>query len=372
METLLHKKLPFKKISAAFFVFIATLFVWFFLSTQESNGQISSKKNQEVLQKEEKIPQQEKSLKEGKASFIEQKEKIQEKIQQKEELDIQSYFLAKKENNISICSEILDEALQEKCQNEVILHIALQEKSLSTCETISDLKSQLYCNDTVLFDIAKEKRDFSFCDKISNTQFQMRCFEEKESYLSKTIFKKEDCKDLNIEKYRNICIRRFLTENDFRFSPLKCESLSDGDDKLLCQKMTISSAFSEGEKVKCEMFSGEILEFCIQKEKTTNDENFFTKAIEIKNYRYCEKIIEKEKKEICTEEVLYISAWEKKDISLCDLIKNTEVSERCKQEQGEKLNNFFYRRAKLEEDKLLCLKIFESELQKKCVQFFEK
>jgi hypothetical protein len=231
--------------------------------------------------------------------------------------------------------------------------------------------------DKIILNSAHEKRDYSLCLNIKSALLQKQCLEEKESYISKTASSAEECKSIGDTEKKYTCLRRFLTEEDFSAfaeDPFQCTEKNwklDSDEEF-CFKMAISSAFSSGKTISCSDFSGEILDFCREKESNIIDSSFFEKAEETLNYEYCEKINKEVERKKCKDGILFTATWEQKNADLCLEIEDEDLKRKCVNEQGKRIDSFFYRKAKLEKNNLLCIKISEMDLQKKCIQFFQK
>ncbi len=293
----------------------------------------------------------------------------------------ENFFLKSSEDTSPVNEEITKTGLESEKGGENTLKRDEEGTNNSSDDLNTNNSEELsgidISTDRIILNSAHEKRDYSLCLNISSAALQKQCLDEKESYISKTASDENQCKEISDTEKKYLCLRRFLTEEDFEsFSdnPSQCtdQKWKLESDEEFCFKMSISSAFSSGKTINCADFSGEILDFCRKKEREVSDFSFFEKAEETLNYEYCEKITDEKEQKKCKDGVLFSAAWEKKDSSLCVKIQDEELKRKCQKEQVERIDSFFYRKAKLEKNNLLCIKISHMDLQKKCIQFFQK
>ncbi len=283
------------------------------------------------------------------------------------------YSAALEKNDALGCEKLDSEKLRKSCRDDLVFSASLANSTLSGCDEISDILKQKSCKNEIKGKQIIEDKDFAQCKNLEAGSVQKKCFRAQEKFLFSTAKTKSDCREISDSKLQDACLVRMRTPDDFAFSPFACNSEKlNAEEKMLCQRMTISSSLSRGKKIQCSVFSGEILEFCILESQRVLDMRWHKKAIKSSEYGYCQKISNEKMKNGCQDLVAFNRAWEEKDTAFCSVIHRQILKKKCNNEQGEKISNFFYAKAMRGKNKKLCLMIPDIALLKKCISYLEK
>ena len=148
------------------------------------------------------------------------------------------------------------------------------------------------------------------------------------------------------EKIKNISLRQICIA-DITF--YKIENSSSTQDLSICKNL------SENDKIYCE-----------NKIKNSSDIDIFTKAIETNNINDCQKITLLETKNNCLDTINLQLAINNNDILKCNLIKDTNKKENCKNALSKVSDANFLKEAISKNDIKVCGKIINTTLKEEC------
>lgn len=165
----------------------------------------------------------------------------------------------------------------------------LKSWDISKCDELKDSEKIENCVYSIYYDNARKKLDLEFCNKITNEKLSKSCINE-------IIFSKANiAKDINI-----------------------CDALKDEDIITSCKNNIIMNLVYENKDIiLCENYIWD-------KNICRDNYNLFLFS-QTKEKKYCEKIISKDIKQNCLNQILE----QTNDISLCETIKDNKDKEDC-------------------------------------------
>lgn len=344
-----------------FLVFVGIVFLQSFLKPESS----------EVITLSS--PQEEVSLATNTSEYSKSKIPTEDSNKTKEEIKSsapETNSLALDQEPIN-CEDKETEEAKKSCTDSLASQDAIADNNSISCEDITDIDSKRYCRDKILLQTIISQKKFLDCRDIESALLNTACKEAGYAHQVSTIKTKKECDDLP-GNYKKECTRKFLSSDDFHFSPHKCSVIpkDEGDDRIFCEKMAMQYTIENLLPIDCEHYPDLEL-FCISQQEIYADKKFYKQAIDTKNIHFCSEIKVESIQTKCKDSLLPMLAFEKDDLSFCELISSKEDQDTCLISKEKEISQKNYRQAIKQNDKSLCLKIPNIKNQKSCNEFFE-
>ena len=230
--------------------------------------------------------------------------------------DTLAYNEALRKNDENICGQISDEKLRAQCYDQVYLSLALKNFDESLCEKIKDLSVKRNCQDQILVVSGVPVKNSADCDAISDAYLKQMCLD--------TYYFEASVGDLD---------------------EAGCERIKDVKLKERCMNTVVKSAqiieSSKKQAVRTYQTAEEKLKSC---NEMTGDNM-----------------------DACKNEANFSMAGEKKDISYCNNITDSEIRANCVTTQSVTINGYYLKQAIRLQNVSLCDKILDSSLRSTCI-----
>ena len=247
------------------------------------------------------------------------------------------------------CEEIkYDEELKQVCLDTLLFNSALQKNDEKLCEKIVDKDLKTDCFDHVYSNLAIKTFDADLCKKISDAELKQNCLDRIQASLGRTAASAETCKSIQDQTLKQKCLDNFYFSNSIdNLNQESCENILDVELKERCTKTIVKNIevieLSEKQAVPEYQSSEEKLQSC--------DE------------------LSGENADLCRNEANYNLAFEKKDLSYCNAITDSETQNQCIKTQSININGYYFRQATYKKDPNLCNKILDEGLRSTCLTY---
>lgn len=260
---------------------------------------------------------------------------------------------------------------KQTCEDALFLEASSYNNDPSGCAHIKNIQTKEYCQDSITLKKIIQDKNFENCETLATVILSKKCLDAKSIDKVNTAKQKSDCTELSAP-YKTECIRKFLTVNDFHFSPSKCDAIpkDDSDDRKFCQRMAMEYTIKHLNPLDCSQYPS-LESFCLSQKALYSDKKFFKQSISEKNIHFCSKIVSVTTKTKCKDSLLPTLAWEKKDLSFCELISTQKGQEKCLIAKSKEISQMFYRQALQKNEREICKKIPDIVKRTACEEVFE-
>ena len=247
------------------------------------------------------------------------------------------------------CEEIkYDEELKQACSDTLLYNSGIQKNDERLCEKIKDSDLKNKCFDYIYSNIAAKTFDEDLCNKIKHLELKQNCLDRIQASFGRTAKSTETCEVVEDENLKQNCLDDFYFSHSIEnLSPESCENIVDIELKERCTKTVAKNIevieISKTQVVREYQTSEEKLAGCDQLSGVSAD--------------------------ICKNEANYNLALEKKDLSYCNAITDTDKQNQCIRVQGANINNYYLRQATSKKDPSLCSKVLDEGLRTICLTY---
>lgn len=241
------------------------------------------------------------------------------------------------------CEEIKnDEELRQLCLDTMNYNKALQKGNEKLCEEIKDKTLQQKCLDSIYLKLAGQNFDKDLCEKIKNIDIKQSCLDQIQSLLGRTAASAASCDSIQDKALKQNCLDNF-------YFAASSESL---------------------DKKSCDVIKGnELKDRCVKTVAKNIEIAEVTKVQVIRTYKTAEDKMTTCETDECKNEANFNLALEKKDLSYCNLITDTEMQANCIKTQSATINNYYLKMAVSKKDPSICNKILDEGLRQNCITY---
>lgn len=245
------------------------------------------------------------------------------------------------------CGEIkYDATKKQTCLDSLAYSTGIQKNDEKTCNKISDSTLKTKCLDQVYISLGISAADTTFCAKIKDSAIKQSCMDQIQVMLGKTAKAASDCNSIKDLTLKQSCLNNYyLSDSIAKLSKESCENIKDTDIKTSCTK-TIEKNIA-----------------VINISKTQAAPTYKTAKESLKD---CGKL-SGAMASSCKDEANFKLAFEEKNISYCNAIKESGSKTKCTQIQSAGINSYYLRQAIIKKDSTLCGKILDSSLKVTCL-----
>jgi hypothetical protein len=238
------------------------------------------------------------------------------------------------------CEKITyDEALKQKCLDNINYALALKSGNEKLCEQLFDPELKQACYDKIYYSAALGSFDSALCEKISDDNLKEKCSNQILVFMGRTATSKTDCDSITDKTLKQECVNNYYLSSSVKNMDKKsCEKITDAQVKDRC----VSTIAQNAEVI------AKAAEYAQQTPKTTQE------------------VLASCDTQECKDEANYSLAFEEKDLSYCNKIIDSGTKQTCIKEQTENLDQYYLRMAMAKRDKTICGKIINTSLQAIC------
>lgn len=258
---------------------------------------------------------------------------------EKKEVDYESLNIAMQSGEG--CENIkFDPELRQQCEDQLLLDDALRRGNENLCNQIENEVLRTQCLDQIYLSRATQEFDAELCKKIIDEALKQSCFDRLQSVLGRMAASAESCDVIKDPILKQSCLDNYYFSSSIdSLDTESCENIKDSSLKERCSK-TIEKNIE-----------------VVQMTQQAITREYKTTA---------------EKLEICTtdsckDEANYDLAYEKKDLSYCNLIIDSQKQSECIRVQSANINSYYMKKATSKKDVSLCNKITDQSLRTSCI-----
>jgi hypothetical protein len=245
------------------------------------------------------------------------------------------------------CENIkFDEKLKQMCFDTLAFNDALSKNDEKLCEQIVDEKMKTKCFDQIYLSLAIRGSDKTLCEKISDEATKKSCTDQILALSGIVVKSADECKVISDMSLKQKCLNNFYFENSItNLDKNGCNQIADPALKERClNTITKSIEISEASKTQA-----------VRTYQTTEEK-----------LQTCDSLTG-DSATSCKNESNYSLAGEKKDITYCNKITDSDLKTNCVQTQSTSINNYYLKQAIRLKDSSLCNKILDSGLRTTCI-----
>ena len=245
------------------------------------------------------------------------------------------------------CENIkFDEKLKQMCFDTLAFNDALSRNDEKLCEQIADETMKTKCFDQIYLSLAIRASDKSLCEKITDSATKKNCTDQILALSGVAVKSADECKVISNMSLKQKCLNNFYFENSVsNLDKNGCSQITELSLKDRClNTITKSIEITEASKIQA------------QGTYQTTEEKLKT----------CDQLTG-DSATSCKNESNYSLAGEKKDISYCNNITDSNLKTNCIQTQSMSINNYYLKQAIRLKDSSLCNKILDSGLRTTCL-----
>jgi len=228
-----------------------------------------------------------------------------------------NYNSALRSNDQKECEKLFNKEMKTKCFDSVYYSLGIENNDLNYCNKILDLGSKNDCSNKVILLLSKNNGTKDQCNLITDEILKGECLDNYQYKLSLDNLNADSCNSISSTEIKNECIR-VVDNNTKAIQAIKAE---------------------EQNKVKS---TTEILASCDQ--------------------------MDAESSTYCKDKANYSLAFEKKDISYCNKITDTQLKNECNSDQLANIDRYYLKQAMSTFGSQYCYKISNLELKAICLK----
>jgi len=260
--------------------------------------------------------------------------------QDKDLLDNRNIEDALVSSDIAGCEKLFDEALKQKCIDNIRYAQILRSGNENDCELLFDPSLKQRCYNNIYFASGTKTYSAELCNKISDEGMKQRCLNQIQSIIVQTATTLDDCDQINDKGMQQ-----------------RCED-----------NVVLTASANSLDEEGCDDIQSELL-----KQKCKNEVAQTMALLEVKALAMAEagpttnaeKLADCDDQE-CKDQSNYDLAYEQKDLSYCGKIVDTEFQQECITVQTETLDAYYLRKAIATKNKATCEKIIKPSLLSLC------
>lgn len=239
------------------------------------------------------------------------------------------------------CSEIkFDQALRQQCEDTRAYQLAIDNNDQVQCERINDNNLRQSCLDQVYFALANLNANSRLCENINQNDLKTTCLDQVRFSLLTTIESESDCEVIQTEPLKQNCLNNFYLATSLdNLNEDGCLKINDASKSERCRQSVKQTS--------------KVVELAIEEQKINT-------TLENKQIAECTT-------DECQDQKQYNLAFENKDLSYCNKIKDNTKKEDCLKTQSISINQSYLRQAISTQDASICNKILDSILQSLCL-----
>ena len=267
----------------------------------------------------------------------------------------------------------LQTVVEDYWVNEIIA-----KKDVKLCASILDSAQKIFCINQINYNLAVEMGDYKYCALIRGSNMKNKCKE----YLDKYFESNGKCDSITDANKKSICKMEDKLSNNQQVDQKTCSTITSVADKNKCFDYYYYNIVANNPSITSQAGCDVILnptdkKNCYQlidarKTKTTEaKETLGVKVDGSKNIPALEKkcawVIGGKWKDDCLEKEYSKIAVEKKDITYCDVIVNSESAQGCKNYYHGLSDLEYFKNAKNNKDVSQCNNIQDELSKKQCI-----
>jgi hypothetical protein len=230
-------------------------------------------------------------------------------------VDTLTYYEAIRKSDETLCGQIKDDDLKTKCYDQVYLSVAIKNSDKSLCEKIKDPDVKQNCSDQVLVLSGTPVKQASDCNVVKDAALKQKCLDNYYFAASTNTADSAGCAQISSADLKDRCVKTIAKNAEIA---------------ELSKKESVRTFQTSEQKLQsCSDMSGTDATFC-------KDQANFTLAGEKKDISYCSKIIDSQLQSSCiaTQSIAINSYYLKqairlKDTSLCNKILDSALRSSC-------------------------------------------
>jgi hypothetical protein len=239
-----------------------------------------------------------------------------------------------------------DDKLMQLCLDTLAYYEALRKNDETLCEQIKDGALKTKCYDQIFLGAAIKNSDKSLCEKINDATIKQNCSDQVIALSSVAVKQAADCEAVKDIKLKQTCLDNYyFAASTAGMDNAGCANISNPDLKDRCEK-TIAKNIEVTEASKQQ---------ATRTYQTTEQ-----------RLQSCSSMSGADASS-CKDQANFSLAGEKKDISYCNKISDSQLQGNCIQTQSISINNYYLKQAMRLKDSSLCGKILDAELRTSCL-----
>jgi hypothetical protein len=267
-------------------------------------------------------------------------------LSEKKKAELDNTAMANAMRGAGSCEDIqYDATLKQNCLDTMAYNSALGAGDLKLCDGIKDDSMRADCQDKITLTQATKNMDLALCDKITSAALRQDCKDRIQSFMGRTATSAKDCDGIQDAVLKQDCLDNFNFNTSVQnLSDQGCDSIQNADLKSRCSK-TISKNKEVVQLAQTEM---------ADKYQSTEQK-----------LAGCDTLSGQEAQD-CKNKANYSLAAEKKDISYCGQVKDSQLQQSCYQTQGAAIDAYYVRLALAKHDSSVCAKILDDTTRTTC------
>jgi len=263
--------------------------------------------------------------------------------EEKKVLDDRNIGDALKSGDVNDCDVILDEALRNKCKDNLSYAGIILSGNEDACSAITNDAMRHQCVDQILLGAAMEAFDPKLCEEIQSEALKTKCLNQMQVTVTRTATSTDDCALIRDPLLKQQCMDNvYLATSTNAKTAEGCESIQSG----LVQE-------------RCKADVAESLEVDQAKEAYIIATANAAPVTAQQALSICDT-------DACKDKINYNLAFEKKDLSYCNKISDSEMQKLCVQHQTENIDAYYLKAATATKNESLCSKIISAPIQGLC------
>lgn len=227
--------------------------------------------------------------------------------------------------------------------------------------------------DAELYNAAMRDQDPTLCDGITKEDQKTDCHDMIVAQAAKKEWNIEACQTITATGTRVLCSDTIQSDKAIITKDKQlCDAISDWDTKATCQEwvdeLTFRSAIETNTITPdiCDTLSEKHQESCMKELHEVNEATLYNEAIEKNDISLCDKIMNTDRHDACTDTINLKTAYSTQDSRLCNNIINSDKKLYCQSQVSKTSDTTIYKSAISTNDVDLCSKIATENLRNKC------
>jgi len=267
------------------------------------------------------------------------------------------------------CEQMKDSDGKLNCYDSLILNNVLASNLLKACDELQYTPNRQYCQDTFYKKMALSEMNVSLCENILDITTKQQCQDSLNIRIGIRNNSLETCNNIRDPEQKNTCLSQVAMKNAIVNADVaQCDLIEDEVLKQLCQNKTTQKSNTQ---TYLTAIKSESLAMCNSLEENLKndcqDEINYNIAVRESNISLCTSITNQEKLSTCNNNVYTNLATTEKNVEYCQKIKDESFQENCLRET----NSLLLKSAISTNDSSLCSLIADTILMEKCLNAFK-
>ena len=268
--------------------------------------------------------------------------------EEKKMLDDRNVSDALKSGDANDCDAIFDEALRNKCRDNLSYTDIILSGNEKGCDAITDPRLRQECADRILLTSAMDSFDESLCNKIESEALKTKCLNQMQATITRTATSTDDCSVIRDAILKQQCMDSvYLSQSTKTKTEAGCENIASELVKDRCKNDIAKSQAAETAKVLHAAAVANAAPVTAQQAITT-----------------CTT-------DACKDKINYNLAFEEKDLSYCAKISDSNMQQLCVQHQTENIDSYYLKAAVATHNIALCNQVISAPVQGFCRESFQ-